>query len=64
MNQANGCNGSDSCCTKDNQCSEGDGDCDVDDDCKDDLKCGLNNCQKKSGSQWDDSDDCCFMPKG
>ena len=24
------------------------------------MKCGINNCKKKSGQEWDTSDDCCY----
>ena len=58
------CTGGDSCCTQDMQCEEFEGDCDNDEECKDDLVCGHNNCPMKSGLQWDETDDCCFNPRG
>ena len=58
------CAGQDSCCSKQHLCGEGEGDCDSDSDCKSGLKCGKQNCAKKSGGFWDANDDCCFKPKG
>ena len=58
------CTGGDSCCSTSNKCGEDEGDCDKDSHCKDGLKCGKNNCSKKSGLQWDATDDCCYKPPG
>ena len=57
-----GCTGGDSCCAMDNKCGEQGGDCDADSDCVDGLKCGHKNCVKKSGLQWEPTDDCCYKP--
>ena len=59
-----GCNGGDSCCTKDKKCSEEQGDCDSDDECQEGLSCGTDNCSKKEGGDWDAADDCCYKPAG
>ena len=51
------------CCSSLNLCGVGKGDCDTDSDCKDNLKCGINNCQKDfsvNGSDWNWYDDCCL----
>lgn len=56
------CYGGDSCCTTENPCEEDRGDCDVDSDCKIGLRCGENNCKRKTGLQWDVTDDCCYSP--
>ena len=58
------CRGGDSCCNLlfGKICEEGEGDCDTDLDCKLELKCGSQNCQNKSGYQWDKEDDCCYNP--
>ena len=57
-----GCRGGDSCCTSKNRCDIDQGDCDSDSDCKIGLKCGNDNCPKKSGHEWDSGDDCCYKP--
>ena len=54
-----GCKGVNDCCTSANKCREMDGDCDSDSDCEAGLVCGINNCPKKYGDEWNDSDDCC-----
>ena len=33
-----------SCCSIENPCDEKEGDCDIHSDCKDNLQCGINNC--------------------
>jgi hypothetical protein len=45
------CNGGDDGCGGNLQ--RGDGDCDSDSDCAGDLKCGKDNCARKSGGDWD-----------
>ena len=58
------CTGGDSCCTTLKKCGEDEGDCDTDSECQIGLKCGKDNCSKKSGFQWDATDDCCYKPIG
>ena len=57
------CKGADSCCTPYNKCDVDEGDCDSKDDCKPGLLCGSDNCQIKTGLQWDTADDCCYKPR-
>ena len=56
------CRGGDTCCTSLNRCDIDQGDCDSDNDCKIGLKCGKDNCPKKSNHEWDSTDDCCYKP--
>ena len=58
------CNGGDDCCNENNKCGVQEGDCDNDSDCLDGLKCGSDNCEIKTGLNWDDADDCCYAPEG
>ena len=59
-----GCAGGDTCCTPENKCGQDQGDCDTDADCKGELICGTDNCSKKTGFAWDDTDDCCTCDAG
>merc|ERR1711970_1225135 len=56
------CKGGDSCCSVGSPCQAGEGDCDSDDHCVGDLQCGENNCDRKSYSSFDATDDCCQRP--
>ena len=58
------CSGQNSgCCTKKKPCKVNEGDCDNDKECKGHLKCGKNNCNRKSYSSFSALDDCCYEPK-
>ena len=68
------CEGGDSCCTDKFPCGLGEGDCDDDSNCKEGLKCGNDNCFKKTNNKRDClgdvdcdnfeyDDDCCFKPE-
>jgi hypothetical protein len=51
-----------SCCSATKQCPVNKGDCDINDDCKDDLICGINNCQSLNpGEPFPSGADCCVV---
>ena len=54
-----------SCCSIENPCDEKEGDCDIHSDCKDNLQCGINNCNDMNdATHFDVYADCCFDPTG
>ena len=54
-----------SCCSKENPCDEKKGDCDSSAECKNNLQCGIDNCNDMNdATHFDDYADCCFDPTG